>query len=125
MRSASVMLVCCGLMTAGSGCRATSGAFQMDSNSRMPWFGLNLSLPKPKASRKTLETISDSRPREQTISLANEHHRDPSPPPRRLLSRLRGSESEAEETAIPAPPLSPQEQSQQPLRLEGPREEFR
>jgi hypothetical protein len=121
-RSVSAVLVCCGLMAVSSGCRATSGAFQMDSNSRMPWFGLNLSLPKPKATRKTLETIGDARPRAPTISLADEHHPDPSAaPPRRLLPRLRGND----DAAIPAPPPSPHEQSDRPLRLEGPREEFR
>lgn len=121
-RSVSVVLVCCGLMAVSSGCRATSGTFQMDSNSRMPWFGLNLSLPKPKSSRKTLETISDARPREATIALADEHYSEPpASPPRRLLSRLRGND----DAAIPAPPPSPREQADRPLRLEGPREEFR
>lgn len=122
VRASLALLLGCGLALSSGGCRSTSGAFQMDSNSRVPWFGMNFSLPTPSARRKTLQTISRTHAEEPTISLAEEHTVQPAPTqPRGLLSRLRGSDS----AAIPAPPPSADELSGRTISLSGPREEFR
>ena len=104
-----------------TGCQS-SRSFYMDSNSRMPWFGLNLSLPKRSAGRKTLETISDTRPSEAAITTAD--LRTPEPESKPLRSRLPhwlgGTES-----GIPLPPDAPRIDKEEIIELAGPREEFR
>ena len=125
-----------------AGCRSTNGVFQMDSNSRVPWFGLNWALPQPSSRRKTLETISDTSPEKPVISLADDRRpaesaeparettistparTEPSAPPpsapRRLFSRLVGGDQ-----SLPFPGTSAPPRDEGTISLIGPREEFR
>lgn len=98
----------------------------MDSNSRMPWFGLNLSLPKPSARRKTLETIQDTAPEQSAIATAElrepqETVTAPSAPVRSLLPKW----FQSDKASIPIPDDAPQLDPEEIIELEGPREEFR
>lgn len=108
------------LLGTASGCRSTSGSFQMDSNSRAPWFGLNLSLPKPSASRKTLETISDAHPHRERTATADLRVVETPSPKRSVLPRWLGGAEEA----IPLPEDESGAAEARVIRLEAPRAEF-
>jgi len=128
--SASLMLLgLCICLIAQSGCQSASRSFQMDSNSRSPWFGLNMSLPKSSSKRKTLQTISDQdstrpavataefKPSKQTApSLAA----TPATPKRSLLPQWLGGAA-SQPMPVDAPTLDPR----RIVELQGPREEFR
>lgn len=96
----------------------------MDSNSRAPWFGLNLSLPKPSARRKTLETISQTEPEQPAVKTAELRTPEPESKPgpvRALLPKWLGGGA----GAIPLPSDAPRLEADEIIALEGPREEFR
>jgi hypothetical protein len=118
-----VTLVLISLGLAVSGCQSSSRSFQMDSNSRVPFFGLNLSLPKPSSKRKTLETISDAQPQEPMVATAELRTSEPTrpvAPVRSLLPKWLGGESN-----LPIPTDAPQITRDEIIELQGPREEFR
>ena len=107
------------LACALAGCQSTRGQFQLDSNSRVPWFGLDLSLPKPSARRKSLQTIGQADTGPTPIVRSEERLPLPSAAPsRRLLSRWIGGEP-----GIPAPAESAPRDGE-PISLAGPRAEF-
>ncbi|MFV0442447.1 MAG: hypothetical protein ACK5Q5_02625 [Planctomycetaceae bacterium] len=117
------LLLSCGL-SLPSGCQS-SRSFYMDSNSRSPWFGLNLSLPKPSARRKTLQTISDAKSDEPTVSTAELRTLQPpqvptKKPVKSVLPKWLGGET-AQSVPDDAPRLDPDKI----VELQGPREEFR
>jgi hypothetical protein len=116
------LTVCCGLLTGlACGCQSQR-SFSMDSNSRAPWFGLNLSLPKASAKRKTLETISDTAPLQARIETAGLKTTASEPAPvRKLLPKWLGGT----ESSLPLPPDAPRIGDEGTVTLEGPREEFR
>lgn len=108
-------------LVAANGCRSSSGSFSMDSNSRVPWFGLDLSLPQPSARRKTLETISDHNPAAARVSTAELRTTEREASSLSLVPRwLRGGND-----AIPLPAEAIRTANEQPVVLDGPREEFR
>jgi hypothetical protein len=117
------ILALCGCLLPAWGCRSTR-MFAIDSDSRVPWFGLNLSLPRQSAKRKTLETISDTAPTENRITTAELREtveRAPAAPVRsRLPAWLGGSPS-----SLPLPSDAPRIGDGATVTLEGPREEFR
>jgi hypothetical protein len=119
-RAIGVVLLGGTLACVASGCRSTSGSFRMDSNSRAPWFGLNLSLPKASAERKTLETISDTAPESDVATTADLKISEPPSRKRSLLPRWLGGKEEA----IPLPEDAVDLEDARVIRLEAPRAEF-
>lgn len=117
-----VLAVCCLSAVAASGCKSTR-MFAIDSDSRVPWFGLNLSLPKPSAQRKTLETISDTQPEQARIDTAELTSIEPTPatPLRSRLPKWLGGQP----SSLPLPPDAPRIEDEARVELNGPREEFR
>jgi hypothetical protein len=124
IRRASLPLLVVGLLTS-SGCQSSSRSFHMDSNSRVPWFGLNLPLPQPSSRRKTLETISDTAAAAPAIELADQKSiaapTEPNTPVRSLLPKWLGGT----EASLPIPPDAPKLDPREVVALDGPREEFR
>lgn len=101
-----------------AGCRSTDGFFGIDSNSRTPWFGLNVPLSRPANRKPTLETISESGEHKAQAVPAKQVKAEPATGGN-LLSRLLGTES-----SIPLPADAPTDAKRDVVQLEGPREEF-
>jgi len=117
-----LLLLATAIALTGVGCRSSSRSFYMDSNSRLPWFGLNLSLPKSSSSRKTLETIADSAPESHAVQTAELREVEPeSKPVRSRLPRWLGGT----ETSLPLPSDAPRIDAEETIELTGPRQEFR
>jgi hypothetical protein len=119
-RPLRIALLVVGLCGLSSGCRSSNRWFSMDSNSSVPWFGFDLSLPQRDARRKTLETISDTRSEHPAVQLADRAEEPALPPRNGPLSRLLQSSSEA----IPLPPTAATIDDERIVELQGPREEF-
>ncbi len=116
-----LILVLSGSFLLIAGCRSTSKTFSMNSDSGMPWFGLNFALPRKNSGRKTLETISDRSPGDQTISSADLREPVENPPPRRFLPEWLTGRNDA---SIPLPQGSLHADDEQIVQLEGPQEDF-
>jgi hypothetical protein len=114
---AALLLACC-----ACGCRSTDGFFQIDSNSRTPWFGLTVPLSKDKGGRKTLETISQSDEHDAQIIRADEQSTEKKPAAKKspsLISRLLGTEE-----SLPLPEDASSNNDESIVVLEGPQEAF-
>jgi hypothetical protein len=113
----ALLLACC-----ACGCRSTNGFFQIDSNSRTPWFGLAVPLSRDKAGRKTLETIGQSGEHEAQIVPAAEQSTEKKPAAKKspsLISHLLGTEE-----SPPLPEDTAAKDDESVVVLEGPREAF-
>lgn len=109
------------LLLAGlaSGCRSPNSFFQLDSDSRMPWLGLNIPLGQQNAKPKSVETVSQADEEAAKIVTAQEKSAAAPEKSPGFFSRLLGSEQ-----SIPLPDKIPASENDRVVILEGPRETF-
>ena len=110
-------------LAASSGCRSTNRFFQIDSNSGVPWFGLNVPLGDARDSESDADdrvlAATERRPQQETIVATADRRREPQRPAARLLPNWLTGRDEA----IPLPSDIPLAQQQATTPL-GPQEEF-